>query len=98
MTGNAIARVVEDEALDGAAASAFPILSDGNQDDVNDQFPDPDIDPETPEDATQPDSNSVTGNLGSLVVVGADSPGTWSIIGTDGLPTIYRRAAWLCTG
>ena len=73
---------------------AYPVLSDGNPDDVNDQFPDPDIGPpEDPEDDTQPDSSMVTGNLGSLVVVGADSPGTWSIIGTDGLPEVYSQGA-----
>ena len=92
LTGASIGRVVEEEALDmSAPAGAFPVLSDGNPDDFNDQFPNPDIDPESPEDASQPNSAVVSGNLGSSVIVGADSPGTWSVIGTNGLPDLYSQ-------
>ena len=92
LTGASIGRVVEEEALDmSAPAGAFPVLSDGNPDDFNDQFPNPDIDPESPKDASQPNSAVVSGNLGSSVIVGADSPGTWSVIGTNGLPDLYSQ-------
>ncbi|EKD39882.1 MAG: Type I secretion target GGXGXDXXX repeat protein [uncultured bacterium] len=64
----------------GGYVTSMPSLSDGNQDQDD-----------GPEDATQPDSAVVTGSFASLVTVGADDPGTFSILSTDDLPPLLSQ-------
>ncbi len=81
----AIARVLEEEALDNYSPGASPVEgSDGNPDPFD-----------GPEDDTQPDAHVVTGSLASLVDMGADNPGTFSIVIPPGLPELYSKGGMI---
>lgn len=80
-TGAMLDRVVEEEELDNFSEGASPIEgSDGNPDDAD-----------SPEDASQPDATVITGSLGSLVDMGADSPGTFAVTLPPGLPALSSQ-------
>lgn len=80
-TGAEIDRVLEEEALDNYLGGTPDVVgSDGNPDESD-----------GPEDATQPDSAVVTGSFASLVNVGADNPGTFSIVSVGDLPPLFSQ-------
>lgn len=69
-----ITRVVEEEAMEGlSVTAAYPTLSNGNPDEEDGPE---DSDFNTP---FQNDAAQVTGDLHSIVVMGADNPGTFGI-------------------
>ena len=80
-TGAEIDRVLEEEALDNYLDPNPNVVgSDGNPDETD-----------GPEDATQPDSAIVTGSFASLVNVGADNPGTFSVVSVSDLPPLFSQ-------
>jgi len=84
-TGALLSRVVEEEALDNYSPGSSPIEgSDGNPELLDGPL-------DGPEDEFQPDEFEVTGSLSSLVNMGADNPGTFSITLPSGLPTLFSK-------